>query len=566
MMTLNSPAQRIGQSLAERAKNYKGGGPVKGPGTGTSDSIDAKLSNGEFVLPADSAQAVGPANLQALLAATHKPVPSAPPTRMPLARAAMANGGTAWDQLYGGSKTDGSTRGQTYAPGGALATGSPPPTAAAPGADGVVQAPKTDGTEWGAAYAPGGALAPRMANGGLASRALRMANGGDDYYDPDMGALRPRPQAGVDTPLATAGRGIAAGLGAVGSVLASPLTAAAPNVGTGYVEPQAQAVAQPAPQPAPQSAPQAPRPLASLAQPSGYGNEGRGNGAQEVPAPTLPDNAGMTTDGMRVSGLATAKDNNVTAEQMNAPFHNEYVAMQARDRMNQAQAQQGMQWRDAQNQANTASIQAGLENDRARLNYHGRGQYVTPEPLAARVAGRQIPQADPVAQAAAVQVAGESAQRNDLANQGARMSLAQSAQMNPLAVTAEQQKVGLGQVTLQHQKAQQALFDAVTNAKSPAEQMQALRTYHSMISGKGSYVPIHGEGETYFDPNNPTVALRRPAEIGSVDTITGDYRPAALAAKGQQGSGPPPAGPKGTVVTDRQGNKMVSDGTKWVPQ
>lgn len=49
------------------------GGKVKGPGTPTSDSVDAKLSTEEFVLPADTTRKVGLRRLNQLVAATHKP-------------------------------------------------------------------------------------------------------------------------------------------------------------------------------------------------------------------------------------------------------------------------------------------------------------------------------------------------------------------------------------------------------------------------------------------------------------------------------------------------------------
>lgn len=49
-------------------------GFVSGKGTGTSDSIKARLSNGEYVLPADTVKAVGVDALDALRAATHTPV------------------------------------------------------------------------------------------------------------------------------------------------------------------------------------------------------------------------------------------------------------------------------------------------------------------------------------------------------------------------------------------------------------------------------------------------------------------------------------------------------------
>lgn len=49
-------------------------GFVAGNGTATSDSIPARLSNGEYVLPADTVRAVGVEALDALRESTHKPV------------------------------------------------------------------------------------------------------------------------------------------------------------------------------------------------------------------------------------------------------------------------------------------------------------------------------------------------------------------------------------------------------------------------------------------------------------------------------------------------------------
>lgn len=48
---------------ANAPRAYADGGAIRGPGTGTSDSILARLSNGEFVINARSANAIGPALL-----------------------------------------------------------------------------------------------------------------------------------------------------------------------------------------------------------------------------------------------------------------------------------------------------------------------------------------------------------------------------------------------------------------------------------------------------------------------------------------------------------------------
>lgn len=53
--------------------HYAKGGMVNGPGTGTSDSVPAMLSKGEFVMPADSVRKIGAEALMALKDATHTP-------------------------------------------------------------------------------------------------------------------------------------------------------------------------------------------------------------------------------------------------------------------------------------------------------------------------------------------------------------------------------------------------------------------------------------------------------------------------------------------------------------
>lgn len=65
-----------GMSAAERRMKEQGlkdGGHVRGPGTGTSDSIPAMLSDGEFVMPADTVRKVGVRRLQDLVDMTHAP-------------------------------------------------------------------------------------------------------------------------------------------------------------------------------------------------------------------------------------------------------------------------------------------------------------------------------------------------------------------------------------------------------------------------------------------------------------------------------------------------------------
>lgn len=42
-----------------KAQNYAGGGEVQGPGTGTSDDVQATVPNGSYVMPADSTAQIG---------------------------------------------------------------------------------------------------------------------------------------------------------------------------------------------------------------------------------------------------------------------------------------------------------------------------------------------------------------------------------------------------------------------------------------------------------------------------------------------------------------------------
>lgn len=73
--------ERLG-GKKDAPKKMKGGGAVRGPGTSTSDSVPAKgpggkpfaLSNGEYVLSADTVRAVGKPNLDKLQSQYHKKV------------------------------------------------------------------------------------------------------------------------------------------------------------------------------------------------------------------------------------------------------------------------------------------------------------------------------------------------------------------------------------------------------------------------------------------------------------------------------------------------------------
>ncbi len=58
---------------AAATQAYARGGEVKGPGTGTSDSIPARLSDGEYVIPADVVERIGVAFFDSLKDRFHEP-------------------------------------------------------------------------------------------------------------------------------------------------------------------------------------------------------------------------------------------------------------------------------------------------------------------------------------------------------------------------------------------------------------------------------------------------------------------------------------------------------------
>jgi len=53
--------------LMETATEFSGAGPVNGPGSEVSDSIPARLSDGEFVMTADATEEIGADNLQRMM-------------------------------------------------------------------------------------------------------------------------------------------------------------------------------------------------------------------------------------------------------------------------------------------------------------------------------------------------------------------------------------------------------------------------------------------------------------------------------------------------------------------
>ena len=63
----NDKLSVIFDQVIEAASEFSGEGPVDGPGTGVSDSIPARLSDGEFVFTAKAVEEIGADNLEAIM-------------------------------------------------------------------------------------------------------------------------------------------------------------------------------------------------------------------------------------------------------------------------------------------------------------------------------------------------------------------------------------------------------------------------------------------------------------------------------------------------------------------
>tara|TARA_Y100001937_G_scaffold32667_1_gene46589 strand:- start:4101 stop:5027 length:927 start_codon:yes stop_codon:yes gene_type:complete len=80
----NDMLSEVFDKVIEVASEFAGSGPVEGPGSGVSDSIPARLSDGEFVFTAKSVKEIGADNLQRMMEDAEEAVDS---------RQQMANGG-----------------------------------------------------------------------------------------------------------------------------------------------------------------------------------------------------------------------------------------------------------------------------------------------------------------------------------------------------------------------------------------------------------------------------------------------------------------------------------------
>ena len=63
----NEQLSEIFDKVIDVAQEFAGSGPVEGPGSGVSDSIPARLSDGEFVFTAKATKVIGADNLQQMM-------------------------------------------------------------------------------------------------------------------------------------------------------------------------------------------------------------------------------------------------------------------------------------------------------------------------------------------------------------------------------------------------------------------------------------------------------------------------------------------------------------------
>ena len=83
----------IFDKVMEVATEFAGSGPVEGPGSGVSDSIPARLSDGEFVFTAKAVEEIGADNLQRMMEEAERNAD------MPMERQARRNGGYMMDDI-----------------------------------------------------------------------------------------------------------------------------------------------------------------------------------------------------------------------------------------------------------------------------------------------------------------------------------------------------------------------------------------------------------------------------------------------------------------------------------
>ena len=197
MLNHQSPAARrlLSIQTPQPSLRLRSGGLVQGPGTSTSDSIPAKLSDGEFVLPADTVRKVGIKSLRDLVQRTHEPSGRQPRPGH------FADGGIADDELRQRQNSFGDAAAAASNP--ALQQVTPPPAApsAAPSPTNIFPGNRLpDGAgRTSSAQAPGLAPVPTPATADAPSvtERERLIN----QIPTDSYPNGPKPDGSMDNPL-----------------------------------------------------------------------------------------------------------------------------------------------------------------------------------------------------------------------------------------------------------------------------------------------------------------------------------------------------------------------------
>ena len=465
------------------------GGQVRGIGGPTDDLNPRELSTGEAVLPADTVKAVGAHRIRKLIKATHTPVrprlPIAPPQiGAQVAPARVPNRPT---QVIGLPPAD---RGEI----------NPPRRMISGMADGgIVGDPQSvpfGSSGWNHIRSLDTPLQTDriMANGGVVRKQpIGMAGGGIVGTDDD---------GSTENWGGTMGKLIA---GSVGSPGQPPSSLRPPLADVSATPGSYQRQDEPAGFPS-LSTPPAPA-TSATAQPTSYETGGQpegmpaqpGNppvpGSNNPPAPTFAGSASGNIKGGRVSGQqnytaeqlaqmgGTPPPGGMTTEQSNAYYGAMNRAGAAAEAQNSAQA---MQHQDAMNTATQMKIQARLDAEKA-----GQSAWVNSGDLGERrrqlgivavnqpIAHMPLPTFAPpdlVGQEANVRAAGQQA----LGQIGGQQAIGQASQMNPLAVSGEQQRQAIGGIGLQQHQLELNLMNKVATAQTPEERAEALSAIMSL--------------------------------------------------------------------------------------
>lgn len=195
------------RSLASQALAQRAGVLVRGPGTGTSDSIPAALSDGELVIPADDVRRYGAAQIMAQVKQGGQNLPQ--PAMVDGTQHAAAGGliadpfgpqtndVTRVGNSYSGGNIGGNITVNGQAPGGTVSTYSAPRAPAPPGQPQPLGTPGSLASR-AALSAPGGAqAAPGAAAPGQVGQPLQsLAAGSLSAVQPATNPAAPRSMAG----------------------------------------------------------------------------------------------------------------------------------------------------------------------------------------------------------------------------------------------------------------------------------------------------------------------------------------------------------------------------------